>query len=147
MTGEAGVGPGGPDARSAAIELLEALGIAEGAIVGVLCWPSVHVAGAFCTGLTPERTEGLVTEMDGPYTIKKIDNEPAWAPTTTANMTGIYADWWADPDRRAGFKFVGDAAWMQIERAYGTLSIMSMSLQRGRISKMRALPPDAAKRP
>ena len=51
---------------------------AEGAIVGVLCWPSVHVAGAFCTGLTPERTEGLVTEMDGPYTIKKIDNEPAW---------------------------------------------------------------------
>jgi hypothetical protein len=50
-----------------------------GGIAGFLSWPAVHVAGAFCTGLTPERNEGCVTAMEGPYTVSEIDNQPAWS--------------------------------------------------------------------
>lgn len=50
-----------------------------GGIAGFLSWPAVHVAGAFCTGLTPERNEGCVTAMEGPYTVSEIDGQPAWS--------------------------------------------------------------------
>ena len=47
--------------------------------VGAMCWPSVHVAGAFCTGLTADtQLEGTITQMSGRQEIVQIDGRPAW---------------------------------------------------------------------
>ena len=46
----------------------------------VLCWPTVHVAGAFCSGLTPNETAdctGTITKVAGQHAILEIDGEPA----------------------------------------------------------------------
>jgi hypothetical protein len=52
---------------------------ANAGFVGAMCWPSVHVAGAFCTGLTPDtQIEGTITQMAGRQEIMQIDHRPAW---------------------------------------------------------------------
>lgn len=52
---------------------------ANAGFVGAMCWPSVHVAGAFCTGLTADtQFEGTITQMSGRQEIVQIDGRPAW---------------------------------------------------------------------
>ena len=52
---------------------------ATAGFLGAMCWPSVHVAGAFCTGLTPDtQFEGTITQMSGRQEIVQIDHRPAW---------------------------------------------------------------------
>ena len=73
---------------------------AGGGIVGVLCWSSVHVAGAFCHGLCPDKTcTGEITGTRGPYIITEIDGERPlsvlrkWSPDATdddmASLAGV----------------------------------------------------------
>jgi len=56
-----------------------------------LCWPSVAVIGAFCSGLVPNPMHtGKVTKIDGPLIVEEIDGKPAadvlceWVPATKA---------------------------------------------------------------
>jgi hypothetical protein len=47
---------------------------ANAGFVGAMCWPSVHVAGAFCTGLTADtQFEGTITQMSGRQEIVQIE--------------------------------------------------------------------------
>ena len=47
---------------------------ANAGFVGAMCWPSVHVAGAFCTGLTADtQLEGTITQMSGRQEIVQIE--------------------------------------------------------------------------
>ena len=54
-------------------------GVVHKGFVGVMCWPSVHAAGAFCSGLQPDTSlSGVITETLGPEIIAKIDGRPAF---------------------------------------------------------------------
>ena len=54
-------------------------GVVKKGFVGVMCWPSVHAAGAFCSGLQPDTSlSGVITETLGPEIIAKIDGRPAF---------------------------------------------------------------------
>ena len=48
-------------------------------LVGFFCWPSVHAAGAFSSGLQADPTcpGGIVTKTRGPNIIEEIDHRPA----------------------------------------------------------------------
>ena len=77
------MGHAGPEVQHLIISNSQADGVitagnqALGGMAGFLCWPAVHVAGAFCSGLTPERSEGVITACTG-QTVFKIDDQPAW---------------------------------------------------------------------
>jgi len=50
----------------------------KGGCVGMMCWPSVEVIGAFCHGLLPtDGLQGRITRMCGPRTLQEIDGRPA----------------------------------------------------------------------
>lgn len=54
-------------------------------IAGLLCWPSCHAAGAFCSGLKKnESTGGIITKCSGPNIIAEIDGKPAF---------DVYREW------------------------------------------------------
>merc|ERR1712118_241277 len=63
---------------SSSIVQISNLKTTQSGVCMALCWPSVHVAAAFCSGYIPNpHCQGIITKVEHRYRILEIDHKPA----------------------------------------------------------------------